>query len=84
MPGEIEILYTEEFQKDVRKIRDSLIRIRIKKLIGRLTENPNLGKPLKYELSGFRSLRIKPFRLIYEFKNNQIILHKFEHRDEVY
>jgi mRNA-degrading endonuclease RelE of RelBE toxin-antitoxin system len=44
------------------------------------------GKPLKYDYAGLRSLRIPPFRIIYEFneKEKTIILHKFEHRERAY
>ena len=39
-----------------RKIRASLKRV---------TEEPDLGKPLKDELEGFRSIRVSRFRIIY-------------------
>ena len=86
MPGETKVLYTDEFQKDVTKIKDNLIRIRIKKLVQRLIDNPVSGKPLKYNYAGLRSLRIPPFRIIYEFneRGKTIILHKFEHRERAY
>ena len=40
MPGDIKVLYTDEFHKDVAKIKDSLIRSRIKKLLQQLIDNP--------------------------------------------
>ena len=86
MPGDTRVLYTDEFQKDVAKIKDSLIRRRIKKLVQRLIDNPISCKPLKYDYVGLRSQRIPPFRIIYEFneKEKTIILHKFEHRERAY
>ena len=30
------------------------------------------------------SVKIPPFRVLYEFKSDIIILHKFEHRKKVY
>lgn len=80
----IEIIYTHEFERDIKKIKDQRIRERIKKLIRRIGENPDVGKPLRYELEGLRSLKIPPFRILYESKSNSIILHKFEHRKKVY
>ena len=86
MPGDIRVLYTDEFQKDVAKIKDNLIRNRVKKLVQRLIASPISGKPLKDDYAGLRSLRIPPFRIIYEFneKEKTIILHKFEHRERAY
>jgi len=40
MPGDTRVLYTDEFQKDIAKIKDNLIRSRIKKLVQRLIDNP--------------------------------------------
>ncbi len=38
----------------------------------------------QYELFGLRSIEIPPFRILYEIGEDLIILHKFEHRKEVY
>lgn len=86
MSGKIRIVYTDEFQHDVRKIRDRIVHDRIKKLIMRLIENPYVGKPLQYHLSGLRSLRIPPFRLVYEYNERErtLTLLKFEHREISY
>ena len=40
MPGDTKVLYTDEFQKDVAKIKDNLIRSRIKKLLQQLIDSP--------------------------------------------
>ena len=40
MPGDTRVLYTDEFQKDIAKMKDNLIRSRIKKLVQRLIDNP--------------------------------------------
>jgi len=40
MPGDTRVLFTDEFQKDVAKIKDNLIRSRIKKLLQQLIDNP--------------------------------------------
>jgi len=80
----IRVVYTAEFKKDIEKIRDKKVQERIKKLIQRIIDNPEVGKPLSYDLVGLRSLRVTPFRIIYEYKNNMITLIKFEHREKVY
>ena len=80
----MKVIYTEEFKRDVRKVKDKTIQGRIKKTVQKIKDNPEVGKPLRYDLFGFRSIKIPPFRILYEFREDLIILHKFEHRDEVY
>lgn len=80
----MKLIYTEEFKGDLRKIKDAKIQTRIKKLIQKIIDNPEVGKPLKYELFSLRSVRIPPFRILYELKGDMMILHKFEHRKKVY
>jgi addiction module RelE/StbE family toxin len=81
---EMKIYYTEEFKRDVKKIKDRLVQERIKKLILKIKDNPECGKPLSHGLAGLRSIRLPPFRIIYEIKADTIILWKFEHREKVY
>ena len=81
---EVEVFYTKEFKKDVKKIKNKATQERIKKLILKIINNPRIGKPLSYELRGLRSIRLHPFRIIYEIKKNKIILLKFEHRKRIY
>ncbi len=50
----------------------------------KLIYTEEFGKPLGYELFPLRSVKIPPFRVLYEFKSDIIILHKFEHRKKVY
>ncbi|MCK4730805.1 MAG: type II toxin-antitoxin system RelE/ParE family toxin [Candidatus Aenigmarchaeota archaeon] len=78
------ITYTPEFKNDLKKIKEKSAQTRIEKLIQKIIDNPTIGKPLCHDLVGLRSVRFSPFRLIYEFKANKIILHKFEHRKKVY
>ena len=80
----MKVIYTKEFEDDLKRVRDRGMQMRIKKSIRKIMDNPSIGKPLRYELSGLRSLRIPPFRIIYELKDDLIILHKFEHRKRVY
>jgi mRNA-degrading endonuclease RelE of RelBE toxin-antitoxin system len=80
----MKLIYTEEFKGDLKKIRDKKIQTRIKKIILKIIDNPEIGKTLKYELFPLRSVRIPPFRVLYELKGDIIILHKFEHRKKIY
>ncbi len=80
----MKLIYTEEFRGDLKKIRDKKIQTRVKKIVQKIIDDPEIGKPLKYDLFTLRSIKIPPFRVIYEFKSDLIILHKFEHRKKVY
>ena len=80
----MKVIYTEEFKTDVRKVKDKKIQGRIKKMVKKIRANPEVGKPLRYDLFGLRSIQIPPFRIIYEFREDLIFLHKFEHRKGVY
>jgi len=80
----VEIIPSSEFKKSVKHL-DSLNREKLEKIIRKILEEPEIGKPLKYG-RGERTIRIKPFRLIYSFRKDKDILYllKFEHRKSVY
>lgn len=78
----VKIIPSKAFIKNVKRL-DSFNREKLEKQIRKIVENPQVGKPLKYT-RGERSLYIKPFRLIYAIRKEEIILLKFEHRKSVY
>ncbi|MFQ6120925.1 MAG: type II toxin-antitoxin system RelE/ParE family toxin [Methanosarcinales archaeon] len=82
----MELRYSKKFKKDIVKVKDNKLKKRIKKGIIKIMDNPTVGKPLKYELKGLRSIKIPPFRIVYEYnkEENYIKLVKFEHREKVY
>jgi addiction module RelE/StbE family toxin len=79
----VEVIYTEKFEKEVKKI-DNFIKDKVIKQISKIVQNPNVGKPLRYNLKGERTIYVKPFRIIYSFSNNTIYFLRFEHRKDVY
>lgn len=80
----MEIIFSEQFKKDFKKIKDKTIRLKIIKQIKKLSNSPDVGKPLKYNLKNHRSIRIPPFRIIYRIESNKIIINCFDHRKYVY
>lgn len=70
------------FIKQIKHLNRFLLE-KIKNQINKILENPLIGKPLKYK-RGERALYIKPFRLVYAIKGDEIILLKFDHRKKVY
>ena len=71
-----------KFIKDIKRLDDFSLK-KIEKQIMKILETPEVGKPLKYT-RGERSIYIKPFRLIYAIRKDEIILLKFEHRKSAY
>jgi mRNA-degrading endonuclease RelE of RelBE toxin-antitoxin system len=78
------VIPTEKFEKDFKKIKDMGLKEKLKKQIVKITENPDFGKPLRYDLKGEWAIYVKLFRLIYKVEGDKLILLRFEHRDEVY
>ena len=78
----VRIIPSNTFKKNIKRL--SLFkREKLEKQIKKIIKNPGVGKPLKYK-RGERTVYIKPFRLIYAVRGNEIILLKFEHRKKVY
>lgn len=79
-----EIVWTQKFEQEFKKIKDRITQDKIEKQIKKVLKNPDIGKPLKYDLKGERTIYVKPFRLIYTVQQNKLILLRFEHRNGVY
>ena len=78
------IVPTDSLQHDVKKIKDKILKERLRTQIQKVADNPDCGKPLRYALKGEWSVRIKPYRLIYKVEGDKLILLRFEHRKEAY
>ena len=79
-----EIIWTQKFEQDFKKIRDRSTQNKLEKQIKKISLNPYFGKPLKYSLRGEWAIYVKPQRLIYKVEGNKLILLRFEHRKQVY
>jgi mRNA interferase RelE/StbE len=81
------ILYTVSSKEDMKllPVRDRKV---IKKAIEtRLTSDPiNLGKPLKYDLKGYKRLRVGMYRIIYSINHNEvtIVIVRVDNRKDIY
>ncbi|CAD7775921.1 ParE toxin of type II toxin-antitoxin system, parDE [Candidatus Methanoperedenaceae archaeon GB37] len=81
--------YTRIFKKQIERVKkkDKALMEELAKKVKKLQDVPYSGKPLKYRLSHYRSLRIKgKYRLIYMVDENEseVILVAFGHREEIY
>ncbi len=78
----VKITPSKRFIRDVKRL-DQFKREKLEKQIEKIIRDPTVGKPLKYKRSE-RSLYIKPFRLVYAVREDEVILLKFDHRKRVY
>ena len=77
-----QVAWSDKFKKEVTKIKDNKIKEKLQ--IQNIIECPELGKPLRYDLKGERTIYVKPYRLIYSYQGMILYLLRFEHRKEVY
>ena len=80
----VKIDFDEHFKRTISKIKDSSIKERIKKLIIKIKNNPQVGKPMKHNRKGTREVYLSPFRLSYAYNKNSntIIILDFYHKGE--
>lgn len=79
------VILEKQAEKFFRKL-DRKDQEKIGKKIINLAKNPKLGKVLTADLSGLWSLRVDKYRLIYEIKNNELLILVLDigHRKNVY
>lgn len=78
----VKVSIDDNFSAAFSHVRDQLTRTKIQKQIVKLTRNPKVGKPMRYERKGTRELRIKPFRLSYVYlaSEDRIVLLDLYHK----
>ena len=78
----VKIFYDSIFQKKIKKIKDSALKIKVKKQIMKIVDNPEIGKPMRYSRKGTREVYVPPFRLSYYYADNKLIFLDLYHKDE--
>ncbi len=78
----VTVCFSDAFRKKVSRISDIALKTRIKKQIHKITNNQELGKPMRYSRKGTRELYIPPFRLSYLYNGNEdkLILLELYHK----
>ena len=79
-----EIVWSQKFEEDFKKIKDRKTQDRLEKQIMKIRSNMDLGKPLRYDLKDERTVYVKPYRLLYKTEDGTLVLLRFEHRKRVY
>jgi len=71
----VEIRFGKKFTVIFSKIKDELLRTKIKKQIKKISDNPEIGKPMRNIRKRTRELYVKPFRLSYLYKVKENIVY---------
>ena len=76
--------YRKDFLKLISKINHQEVKDRIKNLIVKIIENPEIGKPMEYNRKGTREVYIPPYRLAYAYikSENKLIFLEIYHKDK--
>ncbi|MFA4875536.1 MAG: type II toxin-antitoxin system RelE/ParE family toxin [bacterium] len=84
--------YSVELTKQAEKSFSILMKAqpafgaRIARAIDRISENPEIGTPLRGSLKGLIKHRVGPYRIIYEVRHSRLLIIVIDigHRKEVY
>ena len=77
----VEVIFDPIFKKNFKKIKDNSTKERIIKQISKIRDNPEIGKPMRYERKGSKELYIPPFRLSYKIEGNIVYVLALYHKD---
>jgi mRNA interferase RelE/StbE len=83
--AEYRLLYSVTSRNHIRKLYPEIKTVIRSRLDG-IQKKPPVGKQLERELSGYRSLRAKRFRIIYKLDEDTrtIEIHYVGHRRDIY
>ena len=85
MAEKFKLIYADTSRKQIKKLHPDLKPI-VKAKIERISANPDIGKLLEKELSGYLSFRAKRYRIIYKVEQDTktIEIHYIGHRKDIY
>lgn len=78
----LEIEYKKDFLKKISKITHAEMKEKIKKQVEKIIEDPEIGKPMRYNRKGTRELYVSPYRIAYSYAANKITFLEIYHKDE--
>ena len=79
----VKVVFLENYKMTVSKIKDNSVRERLEKLLFKIKENPEIGKPMRFGRKGTREVYAGSFRLSYSYDKNSetIFILDFYHKD---
>ena len=79
------INYIENAVSNLEKLNGNVRKRILKAIEERLSQSPEFyGKPLRFSLKGLWSLRVGDYRVVYQIKEDEIVIVKVGHRKDVY
>jgi mRNA-degrading endonuclease RelE of RelBE toxin-antitoxin system len=80
---EYTIDYDDKFKKTIKKL-DQSVKIKVKKQIKKIVDEPKIGKPMRNVRKGTREVYVKPYRLSYYYSEEKklIVFLDFYHKDK--
>ncbi len=80
----LNIEYHKDFLKKVSKIIDRAFKAKVIAQVEKIIENPELGKPMRFNRKGTRELYVSPYRIAYAYihSENRLIFLDLYHKDE--
>ena len=76
--------YGPMFEKRMKRIKNRSLQDQIRNQVKKIVNNPEFGKPMRYERKGTREVYTSPFRLSYAYleEEDKIIFLDIYHKDE--
>ena len=68
-----EIIRSDNFLRQLKKMDKSLME-KVEKLVIKIIQNPEIGKPMRFDRRGTREVYVNAFRLSYSYNKNKDIL----------
>jgi len=80
----VTVAYSTRFEKEIRKIRNTSQKERVKAQIIRIVHDPETGKPMRWCKKNTREVYVPPYRLsyCYDKNNDTLVFLSFYHKDE--
>ena len=77
------VIRLPNFLRCLKKLDKSYLDM-VEKIILKIIQNPEIGKPMKHNRKGTREVYVSPFRLSYSYNFNEEVLTflDFYHKDE--
>ena len=77
----VTVRFHPTFRKEMKKA-DEQTRMRVLKQIAKIAQQPDVGKPMRYNRKGTREVYVPPYRLSYIHEAGMIKVIALYHKDE--
>lgn len=78
------VVFTSNSARLYKKVKNQVIKKKIKKSLVKLSKDPHKGKKLTGDLKDQYSIRAWPYRIVYLIQKQTIIILDIGHRKEIY